>query len=274
VAGYFAARQFGWLAQQTPLAALPSTSTRAPASAVPTLASPTGAPLVTATSTRVLPTQAFTAEPLPSATQEPLATVPLTPTQTLSAPVSQGVLLFEDFFDAGLSQHWLTWGEPRATIGTGFGDNWLYLKALDPGTAGVTSRSDDVIPNAPGVAIELDAQMDDKYPQAVLVLDWDPLSFGRGPDNQDDGLIRLEIRADRFKLFGRGFPGTCEQTLTATDSHTYLLRVTEGQGVALYLDGAGQPVCQLASLDLAPQPGKISFSGLGWVSRVKVSLPQ
>lgn len=276
VAGYFAARQFGWLAQETPLAVLSSTPAQAPPGAAPTLAPPTSAPVVLATPTRVVPTptsSSFTPEPLYTATQATLPTEPLTPTQTLLTPPSAGVVLFEDLFDAGLREHWLTWGEPRATIGTGFGDNWLYLKALDPGQAGVTSRPDFVIPNAPGVAIEFDAQMDDKYSRAVLILDWDPLSFGRGPDNQDDGVIRLEIRVDQLKLFSRATQETCEQSLTATAGHTYLLRLTEAQGVALYLDGAEQPVCQLASLDLAPQPGKISFSGLGWVSRVKVSLP-
>lgn len=274
--GYFAARQFGWLAGQAPLALLPSSTAQTLPTQAHTRAPAEQTPLVSATPPRSTPTQTPTrlpTEPPPTATQEVQPTEPPTPTQALLAPGVVGIVLFEDFFDAGLRQHWVTWGEPRATIGTGFDDNWLYLKALDPGQAGVTSRPELVIPNAPGVAIEFDAQMDDKYPQSVLILDWDPDSFGRGPENQDQGVIRLEIRIDQMKLSGRAAQETCEQDIMGVDSHTYLLIVTEAPGVALYLDGAGQPACQLASLEFASQPGKISFSGLGWVSRVKVSLP-
>jgi hypothetical protein len=277
VAGYFAARQLGWLARETPLVALPATPVEAPASAAPTLASLADTPVAAASPTRLAPTQTTstpTTAPAQTATQDALATEPVSSTETLLAPPPAGVVLFEDSFDAGLRENWLTWGEPRATISAGFGDNWLNLKALDPGQAGVTTRPEFVIPNEPGVTIEFDAEMDERYPQAVLILDWDPAAFDRGPVNQEPGFIRLEIRADKLTLSGRSIEETCEQPNTGADGHIYLLRLTEGQGVALYLDGAGQPVCQIASMNLDPQPGKISFSGLGWVSRVKVILAE
>jgi hypothetical protein len=276
LAGYFAARQLGWLADETPLAALTSTPVEAPASAAPTLSPPTDLPAVAASPTRLPPTQTTSspaAAPVQTATQ-PLETALVAPTETLLALVPAGAVLFEDSFDAGLREHWLTWGEPRATISAGFGDNWLNLKALEAGQAGVTTRPEFVIPNAPGVAIEFDAEMDEKYPQAVLILDWDPAAFDRGPENPEPGFVRLEIRPGQLKLSGRAITDACELPNTGADGHTYLLRLTEDQGVALYLDGAGQPVCQIASMNLDPQPGKISFSGLGWVSRVKVTLPE
>jgi hypothetical protein len=139
----------------------------------------------------------------------------------------------------------------------------------------VTTRPEVPIPNTPGVVIEFDAEMDEKYPQAVLFLDWDSDAFERGPLNQEPGSIRLEIWADALKLYGRAIQqDACERLITGTDKHTYLLQLTEGQGVALYLDGAEQPLCQIDTTKVEPQPGTISLSGLGWVSRVKVSLPE
>jgi hypothetical protein len=124
------------------------------------------------------------------------------------------------------------------------------------------------------VTIEFDAEMDEKYPRAVLILDWDPATFDRGPANSEPGFIRLEIQADQLKLSGRAIEETCEQPNAGTHGHTYLLQLTADQGVALYLDGGGLSVCQIAAMNLDPQPGKLSFSGLGWVSRVKVTLPE
>ena len=124
-------------------------------------------------------------------------------------------MLFEDTFDDNLREHWTTWGEPRATIGTGFGDNWLYLKAIEPGQAGVTTRPEFVISNTPGAEIEFDAEMDEKYPQAVLLFDWDPATFGRGPDNQEEGVVRLEIRNKQLKLFSRTSKDPVSRSLPA-----------------------------------------------------------
>jgi hypothetical protein len=275
VAGYFAARQLGWLARQTPLAVLSTTPVQEVVSATPTRSPSTNTPMIATATNQALAAQATatsTVEPTPTATLQIAQTEP--PAETLAAPLPAAGLLFEDTFDAGLRDHWLTWGEPRATISAGFGDNWLNLKALDPpGQAGVTTRPDQVIPNEEGVVIEFDAEMDEKYPQAVLILDWDPASFDRGPQNQEPGFLRLEIWADKLKLYGRAVEQACEQPVTGTDGHTYVLQLTGTQGAVLYLDGADQPICQIASMNIEAQPGKISFSGLGWVSRVKVLLP-
>jgi hypothetical protein len=277
VPGYLAARQYGWLGRETPLAALPSQIAAGPTGAVITPTLPSSTPALTATQTRLQPTQTArrpTAEPTDTATRLAPATETTTPDESALAPAAAGVLLFEDTFDSGLSQHWLTWGEPRATIGAGFGDNWLDLKAIDPGQAGVTTRPAFSIPGAPGLVIEFDAQMDGRYPQAVLILDWDLDTFDRGPDNRVPGLIRFEIRPTQLKLSGRAARDACLQKIEAATRHTYLLRVEAGPSLALYLDGANQPVCQINTLGVEPQPGKLSFSGLGWVSRVKVLLPE
>jgi hypothetical protein len=272
ITGYFAARRLGWLGSQTPLAALPTQPTEQPARESSTQAPPTETASPTATSTRPAPTPTSPAQPTPSPEQSPAQEI--IPTEAQASLPTPGVVLFEDPFDGSLREHWVSWGEPRATIGSGFGDNWLYLKAIDPGQAGVTTRPEFFFSNAPGVEIEFDAQMDEKYPQAALILDWDPTTFDRGPENREEGILRLEIRLKQIKLYGRATREVCEQAIASAASHTYLLRLTEGQGVALFLDGAEQPICQLASMELPPELGKLSFSGLGWVSRVKVTLPQ
>jgi hypothetical protein len=277
IAGYLAARQYGWLGRETPLAAVSSQTAASPTVAGLTLIPPSATPALTTTQTQPLPTQTAvrpTAGPTDTATLRAPATETSTPGETALAPTTSSVLLFEDTFDSGLSQYWLTWGEPRATIGAGFGDNWLDLKAIDPGQAGITTRPAFSLPGAPGLVIEFDAQMDSRYPQAVLVLDWDPTAFDRGPDNQAPGLIRLEIQPGQLKLYGRATRAACLQEVKAAARHTYMLRLEDGLGLALYLDEADQPDCQLAALGFEPQPGKLSFSGLGWVSRVKVLLPE
>jgi hypothetical protein len=272
ITGYVTARGLGWLGSRTPLAALPTQPTEQPAQESPTLEPPAETASPTATPTHPAPTPASPAQPTPSPEQSPTQEIIATEAQA-SLPFP-AMVLFEDPFDGGLREHWVSWGEPRATIGSGFGDNWLYLKAIDPGQAGVTTRPEFSFSNAPGVEIEFDAQMDEKYPQAALILDWDPATFDRGPENREEGILRLEIRLKQIKLYGRATREVCEQAIASAASHTYLLRLTDGQGVALFLDGAEQPICQLASLETPPQPGKLSFSGLGWVSRVKVTLPQ
>jgi hypothetical protein len=272
-AGYLAARQYGWLCMETPLAAIPPQTAAIPTVAGPTLTPPSATPTLTATQTRPTPMHT-TAQPTDTATLPAPATELAPPGETALAPTTTSMLLFEDTFDGGLSQHWLTWGEPRATIGAGFGDNWLDLKAIDPDQAGVTTRPALSIPGAPGLVIEFDAQMDGRYPQAVVLLDWDPAAFDRGPVNQAPGLIRLEIRPGQLELSGRATRETCHQLMDATARHTYLLRLEAGLALALYLDEADQPACRLADLGFEPQPGKLSFSGLGWVSRVKVLLPK
>ena len=278
VAGYFAARQYGWLGQEAPPAVLPSRTAASPTGAEPTLPLLATTPALAATQTRFLLVQTTvrpTLELIDTATRTAPVSEVATPGKTALAPAVAGVVLFEDTFDGSLSQYWLTWGEPRATIGAGFGDRWLDLKAIDhPGQAGVTTRSVIIISNTAGVAIEFEVQMDGRYPRAVLVLDWDPTTFDRGPENQEAGLVRLEIQTDQLKLYGRATRETCLHAITATAGHTYLLSLVEGQGSALYLDGAGQPACRIADLAIEPQPGKLSFSGLGWVSRVKVMLPE
>ncbi len=293
--GYFLADQMEWLnglplvgSKPTTAAVLAPIATGAAAplvaspSLVPVAASPapaTSQPTATAAATSA-PTSAPTVPP-PTETIAPASpTLPVAPTQSAApaaAPVAapqQVFVLFDDTFDNGLAGYWRTWGSPRPLIDRGPGDAWLSLKALEVPTAGgITSRRDFVVFNEPGAAIEFEAQLDSNYPQGRLLFDWDPLDqFERGPDNGDAGLIHLELRKDDVRL-QTGMSGeNCSYQVTGQTKHTYTLQVEAEQAVNLYVDGQAS-TCAISDMGLDPMAGSISFSGLGWITRVKVSLP-
>jgi uncharacterized Zn finger protein (UPF0148 family) len=238
-----------------------------------------------------LPTSFSTDTPLVLETQEVEITPTLSesptlappteiePTETISPTAStvpetgESLVLFEDEFDGTLSAFWRGWGNPRPKISTGPGDNWLDLTASeDYGSGGVTSREYIVI--HPGVEIIFRGQLNQSYPQYKVIFDWDPLQYDRGPANQDPGVIHFELLKNKIILSTQLTNSRCEKELDGVLTHTYRFRILEGQGLDLFLDEDDiTPVCQIADIGLAPVPGTITFTGLGWITSVKVTEP-
>jgi hypothetical protein len=241
-----------------------ATTTEAPTATIELQPTDTTAPLP-------LPTTSVPEETVPPVQETPVVTV--TSTITSAEPTQEPVtLLFDDFTDS-LAFNWNTWGNPRPLIKPGPQSSWLDLVAEDSGAAGVTSKREKAIPNASGVVIEFGAQLNERFPQYVLMFDWDPMSYDRGPDNRDPGAIHLEIRRNKMQFSTPRTASGCESELAGTVSHTFTLRIVEGQGVDLYIDGDGLPVCRIANMGQEVVAGRISFTGLGWVTRVLVTGP-
>ncbi len=287
--GYLLAQRMGWLGGQPPaaaslnasptsiapvvqtatlpVAALPSETTLAvEPTSLPSLAPPTAPPPTD------LPTNA-PVQPAPTASPALVGPAPTLPAPSAAPTQTAALVLFDDPFDNGLRGYWRTWGSPRPTIDSGPGDSWLYLKDPAPGSGGVTTRPEFPVDNAPGAVYEFQAQLDPNYPQGMLIFDWDPPTYDRGPENRDPGLLRLEIQNARLALRGRLTKSVCTHEIDGKIMHTYTLRVLNEQAVTLTLDGQAEPLCRLDSMGLAPVPGSISFTGLGWITRVKIALP-
>jgi len=183
-------------------------------------------------------------------------------------------MVLEEVFDGPLSVNWLTWGDPRPTIDSGPGYKWLSLKADDAGQAGVTTHSGLVVINAPGLQVEFTAAIQDRYPNSKLYLDWDPEQTRRGPDLKDPGLVRLSVSKDSATLSTLLTRKTCNTEVEGLEQHRYIIRIADGYRVELYLDDASFPMCTIDSLGLeAIVPGRISFTGRGWLTYVKIMQP-
>ncbi len=287
VAGYFAANRLGFLGKKTPSAIVSTiaapTTTESPAPTDTTSPISTGTPITTQETPPPTPTVVTETATQPAATQPLLANTPettqvISPTAALTttaAPLSNPtvVLLFEDTFDQDLATNWRTWGSQRPTIDIGPGDRWLSLKAEASTSAGATTRRDLPIVLEVGTVIEFEAQLNNRFPRYVLVFDWDPEGRNRGPELLEPGVIHLEIRQEQLRLQTPITEEVCVQPINALEKHVYRLQVALNQGLDLYLDDAPAPVCQIASIGLGPLPGSITFSGLGWVTRVKVLAP-
>jgi len=289
VAGYFAACRLGIFGQKTPSAAVSATVaqliTESPAPTDTFAPTSTELPPSSPTQETQPPTSTIAVETAtqPAATQ-PLLAGTLTITQVVSPtvaltntsaplPLPATTLLFEDTFDQDLATNWRTWGSQRPTIDIGPGDRWLSLKAEVPTSAGATTRRDLAIVLDFGAVIEFEAQLNSRFSRYTLFFDWDPESRNRGPDLLEPGVIHLEIRQEQLKLQTPITEETCVQPVNALEKHLYRLQVTSNQGLELYLDDNPVPVCQITSIGLGPLPGSITFSGLGWVTRVKVLAP-
>jgi hypothetical protein len=175
----------------------------------------------------------------------------------------------EDDFDEALNVNWLAWGNPRPTIRSGFGDNWLDLKAADvPTAAGVTSRIE--IENSQNTTIEFEAQLNPGFPNFPLFFDWDPIQIRRGPENTDPTVVHLEIRKNSILMQAPAANNNCPLNMDGTKRHAYFLKFLPEKIVELYIDSSDQPVCKL-DMGIIPVSGRISFTGNGWVTWVHVS---
>jgi hypothetical protein len=57
------------------------------------------------------------------------------------------------------------------------------------------------------------------------------------------------------------------------EQHSYRVVVEQNQDYALYVDGSQTPVCILDSSPLEPEPGLLTFTGIGWITKVQVTAP-
>jgi hypothetical protein len=205
--------------------------------------------------------------PTPNPTDTPLPTA--TEVQTV-------VVLAEDF-DGKLSDQWIVWLAPnspyRPKIDSGPGENYLYLLAdKTPGEAGITSRKP--INSVPGLDIQFIGQLKENLPSHVLIFDWDPSDVERGPLSTVPGDIHLEIWRDHL-VFGVPTSGAenCKPQNVGTDQHTYRIAISEDRNVGLFLDGSAEPVCKFDISGMEFGPGEITFTGIGWITKVQVTAP-
>lgn len=234
-------------------------------------------PSHTPTQEEIIPT--FTPEASPTHTQQPLETLAATPSVTVSVELTQTTApisgepvtttILEDEFSENLSENWRSWGNPFPTLRKGFGDSWLDLKAADKaGEAGTTTRKE--LSLAPGVWLVWEAQLNPTYPQFSLFLDWDPAGFMRGPSNSAPTQLRYELQKSRVLLLAPVTNAKCDIALDGTTKHTFALFLVDEQKVDFFIDDLHQSLCQL-DLGVTPGLGRISFSGNGWVTRIRVS---
>ncbi len=261
---------FGWFAaaKANPTAPLPSQS-------------PEPAPSATATQAQLAaqnpPAPTFTMAVLPTeaaalaATQEVSPTIPQKPAApvTSTTPSAATTILLNDYFTDPLNVNWKAWGSPRPILRSGPGDNWLDLTATEkPETAGVTTRME--IATASGNMIEFEGQLNPNYANFPLLFDWDPLQYDRGPENTNPSVLHLEILNNRIVLQATAANNTCQKEFAGAKQHRYVLKFVGEKQVELYIDGNDQAICQL-DLGIKAIPGRISFSGTGWVSHVLVT---
>jgi len=269
---------FGWQ-KKTPIVALETTSV------LPTFLSPR---VEEATATIIPETQipsVTVSEPVVSATapELPPVLVPLTVTiepviiptfsgaiiATSSAPPdlsSTPIVLLRDDFSGSLGENWKTWGNPRPSIQSGPDKKWLNLTATEkPGSAGVTSRLE--IENAPGVRGEFSAQLNPIYPQYPLILDWDPYTFDRGPDNSAATIIRFELQKSGAVFQTPVSKKRCKTDLDGLVMHRFTISFTINDAVELFIDDSQVPACTL-EMGFKPSSGRISFTGTGWVTQI------
>ncbi|MBN1146996.1 MAG: zinc ribbon domain-containing protein [Anaerolineales bacterium] len=281
-AGFLYVRDpLGWFGRATATLLTPPTAAQVATQTLAQPAAPTSTAIPTLEST-VTPTDTLL-PPLPTQTLPPtLAITPaiITPTATFTptaslTPSLQADILIDEDFSGLLMSNWVPWGSPHPLVSSGATGNWLDLKAEMPNTAGVTSKQ--TVINAPGVIIEFVAQLNPTFSRYTLTFEWDPLPYRRDRSDPEDratpGALHLEIRKNRLIVAASAANNGCQIEDVAGDiSHTYRFQIVEGQGVDLYLDGQLQPVCQIANMRVNPTPGHISFTGLGWLTHVKVTI--
>jgi hypothetical protein len=271
--GFYVIDPFGWFSAVTFSSATP-TATEVQAQ------QPVPAETLMSTQAAELPTATALPPILPTATLEPTA-MPVYPTPT--QPISTSVpaestaapaltTLVEDDFAGELNLNWLAWGNPRPLIDRGPTDSWLYLKAVeDPLSAGVISKFE--VPARPGVEVRFYASLDKTYPEAPLFFDWAPVGTEPGPQNPVNGVIHVEVRKDNLVVKTPPTRSNCRALVEGLVVHAYQLRFVEGGGLEFFVDDSPEPFCQISDIGVRPGIGKITFTGTGWVTYVKVSVP-
>jgi hypothetical protein len=241
---------------------------------------------VEATLTEEAPIETPTEQVLPPLeTITPTLETPVLPVVTISATVTTSVtvtpetaavppigqVILENDFSTDPMDNWRTWGKNYPRPEPMPSDNPRFnLTAVDPGLAGATSRQD--IAFISGVEVLFRAQLDPEGWQHPLIFDWDPVARGRGPENRYPGVIRLVISKDEL-VVQNGENLICRIESIGRDNHTYRIKVIGSGEAEFWLDDQATPSCTLNNLDLKPSGGKISFTGMGWLLYVRVTIP-
>ena len=118
--------------------------------------------------------------------------------------------------------------------------------------------------------VEFEGQLNPNYANFPLFFDWDPLQFDRGPENTTLTVLHLAIQKNRIVLQAPAANNTCQKEFEGAKQHRYVLKFVGDKQVALYIDDSEQAMCQL-DLGIMAIPGRISFTGTGWVSHVLVT---
>jgi hypothetical protein len=107
----------------------------------------------------------------------------------------------------------------------------------------------------------------------MMVIDWDKIPFERVPESKEPGDIHLEIRNNKLILRTPLTRDLCQLDWLGVASHTYRLKIVEGPGVELYVDEETLPLCKMASIGQTPTRGRVSISGVGWVTYIIITGP-
>ncbi len=241
---------FGWLRTMTPTQTVPeSQATPATETLTPTI-SPTSetTPAPDTPATTELPSSPETASETPSQTTAPQ-------------------FIFREDFETPLTENWHLWGSPFPQLRTGFSDRYMELLGEIPGTSGVASKL--LIQLTPGTVIEFEARLVEDIPQSVIVFQWNPGEQKAQPIDRP-GILQLTVDRRLLILETAMTQERCELPINGLVVHTYQLTFGDGGGVTVIVDFNPAQSCQVANIGIVPVDGRISFSGRGWVSSVKV----
>lgn len=224
-----------------------------------------------------IPSPFLTSTPTPTSTLPPQATsspVTATPQATLEPtrePTSDKILpgvypgfvtTFQEDFAENWGLHWQVWGGIQPKLGSDRGDSYLSLNSQ---TAGIASSM--LVNLAPGNGFDFMARVLEAPSTSVLIVDWDAgEGFRQKP--AEKGAIHLEIRSNRVQLVAaNGLEDfRCELRLTAIEFHRYWIRVKEGLGFDLVVDGDESKKCSVLGPFTVLDIGRVSFSGQGWLT--------
>ena len=244
-----------------------------PTASVTLLATNTPQPSFTATQIFTETTTAIASATIDAIKSPTLALTEVTPTDLISTETPQppssflsSALLFENF-EGDLASGWRIWGDPRPQIKVDSDKNsMLWLTGDQPGAAGITSKS--ILALAPGMSIQMAAQLQNALPYNILFLDWDAGSAFRDSESPP-GVLHIEIRGDKVVLQTRS--GRCEPKLDGAQLHRYEIRIQQGMALYFLVDGNETSSCRIPNSELLTTGGRLTISGVGMVHEILVT---
>jgi len=229
----------------------------------------------------IAPTQIITSTSLPPAS----TSIPLTATATIDS-----IVMIEDDFSGNLYTNWNTWGKNKPTIKQGPTDHSLALTPSTPPAISGGVLSKQVIPFYEGVEILMTVMLNQRFGPIPLIFDWhsgqpdittdEPEGSEKLPSSQLQilGPVHIEILPASL-IVANTISGTgCQLPIVhGFNQHTYLLHLSNNARLLVsekQADGNFNKICELDPLGGNLIPGPISFSGAGWVTEVKVTIPK